>query len=180
MSRKRKLILAGLIVALGVAVTTTHNSKQEQEIRNLKEQVDNQRQMLYNKNMELEDLNVKLKENTKVINDLELAKQNLEQRVRESEAQKVSRGGSRQIPVRVTHYSAEETGSNITASGNVAQPYSTLAYNGLPFGTHVRIDGREYVVEDLCGIDGTADIFVNSTAEALSLGAYDTVMEVLD
>jgi hypothetical protein len=33
MSRKRKLILAGLVVALGVAVTTTHNSKQEQEIR---------------------------------------------------------------------------------------------------------------------------------------------------
>jgi rare lipoprotein A (peptidoglycan hydrolase) len=180
MPRKRKLILAGLIVALGVAVTTTHNSKQEQEIRNLKEQVDNQREMLYNKNMELEDLNVKLKESTKVINDLELAKQNLEQRVRESEAQQVSRGGGRQIPVRVTHYSAEETGSSITASGEVGQPYFTLAYNGLPLGTHVRIDGREYVIMDRCGIDGTADIFVNSTAEALSLGAYDTVMEVLD
>ena len=180
MSRKRKLILAGLIVALGVAVTTAHNSKQEQEIRDLKEQVDNQQQMLYNKNMELEDLNVKLKENTKVINDLELAKQNLEQRIKESEAQQVSRGGSRQIPVRVTHYSAEETGSSITASGEVGIPYGSIAYNGLPLYSHVRIDGKEYVVLDRAGIDGVADIFVNSTAEALSLGAYDTVMEVLD
>ena len=67
MSRKRKLILAGLVIALGVAVTTTHNSKQEEEIKILKEQVDNQREMLYNKNMELEDLNVK-KDETNALN----------------------------------------------------------------------------------------------------------------
>lgn len=180
MSRKRKLILAGLIVALGVAVTTTHNSKQEQEIRILKEQVDNQREMLYNKNIELEDLNVKLKENTKVINDLELAKQNLEQRVRESEAQQVSRGGGRQIPVRVTHYSAEETGSSITASGEIAQPYVSVAYNGVPLGSHIRMNGQEYVVSDRCGRDGVVDVFVNSTAEALSLGTYEAVIEIVD
>lgn len=180
MSRKRKLILAGLIVALGVAVTATHNSKQEEEIKILKEQVDNQREMLYNKNMELEDLNVKLKESTKVINDLELAKQNLEQRVRESEAQKVSRGGGRQVSVIVTHYSAEETGSSITASGEIAQPYKTVAYNGASLGSHIRMNGQEYVVSDRCGRDGVVDIFVNSTAEALSLGTYNAVIEVIE
>lgn len=180
MSRKRKLILAGLVVALGVAVTTTHNSKQEEEIKILKEQVDNQREMLYNKNMELEDLNVKLKETSKVVNDLELAKKNLEEEIQKREAQQVSRGGGREIPVIVTHYSAEETGSSITASGEIAQPYLSVAYNGVPLGSHIRMNGKEYVVSDRCGRDGVVDVFVNSTAEALSLGTYDAVIEIVD
>lgn len=177
MTKKRKLILAGLIVALGVAVTTTHNSKQEEEIKILKEQVDNQREMLYNKNMELEDLNVKLKENTKVINDLELAKQNLEQRVRESEAQQVSRGGGREIDVEVTFYT--HTGSP-TASGTMPQVGRTVACNFLEIGTHVVINGHEYIVEDTGGMSGNViDIFVDSEEEALSLGRQYTTVRIL-
>ena len=177
MTKKRKLILAGLIVALGVAVTTTHNSKQEQEIRNLKEQVDNQREMLYNKDTELEDLNVKLKENTKVINDLELAKQNLEQRVRESEAQQVSRGGGREIDVEVTFYT--HTG-NPTASGTMPQAGRSAACNFLALGSHVIINGHEYIIEDTGGMNGNViDIFVDSEEEALQLGRQYTTAIIL-
>ena len=178
MTRTRKMILAGLIVALGVAVTTTHNSKQEEEIKILKEQVDNQREMLYNKNMELEDLNVKLKESTKVINDLELVKQNLEQRVRESEAQQVSRGGSREVEVEVTFYT--HTG-NPTASGVMPQAGVTAACNFIPLGSHVVIDGHEYIIQDTGGALGNnvIDIFVDSEEEALSLGRQYTTARIL-
>ena len=115
-----------------------------------------------------------------ILYDHEWEKNHLVQEIEERSKPQASRGGGRQIPVRVTHYSAEETGSNITASGEAGTPYLTLAYNGLPLGTHVRIDGKEYIIQDRVGRDGVADIFVNSTAEALSLGSYDTVMEVIE
>lgn len=177
MTKKRKVILAGLIVALGVAVTTTHNSKQEQEIKILKEQVDNQREMLYNKNMELEDLNVKLKETSKVVNDLELAKKNLEEEVQKREAQQVSRGGGREINVEVTYYT--HTG-NPTASGTMPQAGRTVACNFLALNSHVVIDGHEYIVEDTGGMNGNViDIFVDSEEEALQLGRRYTTARIL-
>jgi 3D (Asp-Asp-Asp) domain-containing protein len=178
MTRKRKLILAGLVIALGVAVTTTHNSKQEEEIKILKEQVDNQREMLYNKNMELEDLNVKLKETSKVVNDLELAKKNLEEEIQKRETQQVSRGGGREIDVEVTYYT--HTG-NPTASGVMPQAEVTAACNFIPLGSHVVIDGHEYIIQDTGGALGNnvIDIFVDSEEEALSLGRQYTTARIL-
>ena len=170
---KKKIIIAGLLVAMGL----TFQGHQEEKIANLEKTIDNQSNEVYNRDITIQELNRKLIEQQKVIDDLALLNDRLEE---EREVQEVSRGGGRQIQVKVTHYSAEETGSSITASGKEGTPFLTLAYNGLPLGSHVRIDGREYVVEDRCGIDGVADIYVNSTAEALSLGSYYTTMEVLD
>lgn len=36
------------------------------------------------------------------------------------------------------------------------------ACNFLPMGTKVRVDGNEYVIADLCGIDNTIDIYIDS------------------
>ena len=180
MFSKRKTILVGLVIALGASVFVSHSTKQEEKIKNMQETIDKQNQTVYDKNIEIENLNVKLKETSKVVNDLELAKKNLEKEIQKREAQQVSRGGGRQVSVIVTHYSAEATGSSITASGEIAQPYKTVAYNGASLGSHIRMNGQEYVVSDRCGRNGVVDVFVNSTAEALSLGTYDAVIEVIE
>lgn len=174
---KKKIIALGVVTAiLGVGLAYTMTDK----VQELEERLDNQTQMLYNKDKEVKELNVRLKEREKVINDLVWEKNHLKEEIEERSKAQASRGSGRQIPVKVTHYSAEETGSNITASGEVGIPYYSVAYNGVSLGTHIRMNGKEYVVTDRCGYDDTIDIFVNSTAEALSLGAYNTVMEVID
>ena len=81
---------------------------------------------------------------------------------------------------RVTHYSSEETGSNVTASGEIAQLNHTIACNTLPFGTQVRINDIVYTVEDTGDMDGNGiDIYVSCSAEAFERGTYITEVEVL-
>lgn len=64
--------------------------------------------------------------------------------------------------------------SGYTASGTQATAGRTVANGSLPFGTHVLIDGVEYIVEDR-GVGGDQfDIFVNSHQEALDRGLYYT------
>lgn len=62
--------------------------------------------------------------------------------------------------------------SGITASGTVATPNHTVATGALPFGTHVVIDGQEYVVEDRGVGAYEIDIFVADHQEALNRGLY--------
>lgn len=57
----------------------------------------------------------------------------------------------------------------ITATGETVH-VGGVACNFLPFGTVVIIDGREYVVNDRCGIDGCIDIFMESYEDAIEFG----------
>lgn len=81
----------------------------------------------------------------------------------------------------ITHYSSEETGSNITASGNIAKLNHTVACNSLPFGTRVKINNKIYTVEDTgdMGEDGI-DIYVSNSAEAFQLGRYTAEVEIFE
>jgi 3D (Asp-Asp-Asp) domain-containing protein len=177
MSRKRKLILAGLIVALGASVFVSHNTKQEEKIKTMQETIDKQQQMIYNKDTMIEDLTVTVKEQHKVVNDLELAKNNLEEEIQKREAQQVSRGGGREIDVEVTFYT--HTG-NPTASGTMPRVGVTAACNFLALGSHVIINGHEYIIEDTGGMSGNViDIFVDSEEEALQLGRQYTTATIL-
>lgn len=58
-------------------------------------------------------------------------------------------------------YCNEPTGYG-SASG-VTLHSGCVAMNGVPLGATIAIDGEEYIVADRCGIDGTVDIFVEST-----------------
>ena len=75
----------------------------------------------------------------------------------------------------------------ITASGKVAQAGRTVAVNWLPFGTVVRIDGKEYRVEDRGAVSHfgsrkkpkkRVDIYMASHAEALAWGKRTVNVEV--
>ena len=65
-------------------------------------------------------------------------------------------------------YSPYDCGT-ITATGETVH-VGGVACNFLPFGTVVIIDGREYVVNDRCGIDGCIDIFMESYEDAIEFG----------
>lgn len=54
------------------------------------------------------------------------------------------------------------TGENVHVGG--------VACNFLPFGTVFVIDGKEYVVNDRCGIDNCIDIFMESYEDAIQFG----------
>lgn len=80
--------------------------------------------------------------------------------------------------------SADECGgdsSGITASGSVATEERTIAMDNVPFGTVVRIYGREYVVEDRFGGNYTdrIDIYFESKADALAFGRRQIEVEIL-
>lgn len=54
------------------------------------------------------------------------------------------------------------TGENVHVGG--------VACNFLSFGTVIVIDGKEYVVNDRCGIDNCIDIFMESYEDAIEFG----------
>ncbi len=87
---------------------------------------------------------------------------------------------------RITHYCACYTccgknpgdpGYGITATGTTATANRTIAVdpNVIPLGTHVVIDGVEYIAEDTGGAidDNRIDIYVSSHEEALALGVIN-------
>lgn len=69
----------------------------------------------------------------------------------------------------------------ITASGKKAVEGRTIAMDDVPLGTRVRIDGKEYVVEDRFGGDyeNRIDIYVNSKEDAMKFGRQYKEVEIL-
>nr|DAZ49919.1 MAG TPA: 3D containing protein [Caudoviricetes sp.] len=65
-------------------------------------------------------------------------------------------------------YTPYDSGT-ITATGETVH-VGGVACNFLPFGTVVIIDGKEYIVNDRCGIDNCIDIFMESYEEAIQFG----------
>lgn len=119
-----------------------------------------------------------IKEQQNIIEILERKEHEIETEVEEVEE---ILGSSYTQTVRITHYSSEETGSNITASGAIAQTNHTIASNTLPFGTKVKINGIIYTVEDTGDMEGNGiDIYVNDSEEAYNRGTHIVDVEVYE
>jgi 3D (Asp-Asp-Asp) domain-containing protein len=85
-----------------------------------------------------------------------------------------------------TYYTKNDAGMNglgITASGTKATAGRTIAVDPrfIPFGTHVLIDGKEYICEDSGGDikNNRIDIYVDSVEEALSKGRHKVSVVIL-
>lgn len=164
---KNKLILICISVLAVCGILWGYIGLKE-ELQNLQKIIDTQEEMLYIKDNQILEMN-------KIISGQE-------EKLIESydKIQKLEDKQLRTMNVKITHYSSEETGSTMTASGRHAQEGRTVACNFLPLGTQVLIDGNVYHVEDRGAMAGyTVDIYVGSTHEALSRGTYHTTMEVL-
>ena len=85
----------------------------------------------------------------------------------------------REVTVYVTAYSQGDqcdTGDTMANGEKVHE--GAVAYNGVPFGTKVIIDGREYTVKDRVGRDDTVDIYMNSVSRSLQWGRQRMTVRV--
>lgn len=76
---------------------------------------------------------------------------------------------------KITHYCPNyccSTENGVTASGETARPYQTVAMKGISFGTKISINGKVYIVQDRGVGSGVIDICVGSHEEALKKGVY--------
>ena len=169
MTKRNVLGMCLIVLALLVSIWDMHDFYSEQE--KMQKTIDVQKEMIYNRDKQIEEKNIRIEGLNQEVFDLR----------RELEDKQVSRGASRITTYKITHYSGDETGGTLTASGEVAQENHTIACNSLPFGTRVRINGNIFVVEDRGAMDSNIiDIFVGSYEEALERGAFYTEVEILD
>lgn len=72
------------------------------------------------------------------------------------------------------------TDTGMTASGVIAQSNHTVAFNGLPFGTEVYIEGHGfYIVEDTGAMSGF-DIFFDDHQSALDFGRQSANVYIVE
>lgn len=77
---------------------------------------------------------------------------------------------------RITEYCAEcnDPSGWESASGKHLED-GHVAMNGVPIGTIIEIQGKQYEVVDRCGIDGTVDIFKETEGCQCNRMDYQTV-----
>lgn len=169
MTRSKLITICILILAICGVLWGYIGLKEEAE--NLQKTIDTQTELIYNKDNQIIEM-------TKMISGQEEELIKAYDKIKELEEEKQQQSNTMQV--KITHYSSEETGSTMTASGRHAQVGRTVACNFLPLGTRILINGQEYVVDDRGAMTGNVvDIYVGSTHEALSRGTYHTIMEVL-
>lgn len=142
------------------------------DVENLKKTIDIQQEMIYNKDNQILELETRIAELDKSLIESIKEREELEQQI-------VQKSLNTRI-FKITHYSAEETGTSMTASGRIAQENHTIACNSLPMFTRVKINGQIYTVEDTGGMaDDVIDIFVGDGEDIDSLGIYEAEVEIL-
>ena len=184
-------MLLGVNVVLAYNLNVSHNINTEatQKIKEATQKIKEQDRIITDINKELEEIIEKLQAKELAVAEVEEIKyaeaehKEIEKHLGEEQnviEEPVVYSSGYTMTCRVTHYSSEETGSNVTASGEIAQLNHTIACNTLPFGTQVRINGIVYTVEDTGDMDGNGiDIYVSCSAEAFERGTYITEVEVL-
>jgi len=78
----------------------------------------------------------------------------------------------------VSAYTPHDSGS-LTASGHIPIEGVTVAMNDVPLGTIIEIDGKQYEVQDRCGMD-RIDIFMESYHQAIEWGVRHKEIKVYD
>lgn len=158
------LLAAGIIFTGGFYIHKLSDKNAELEVA-----LSNQIELNQEKDISIEDLN----------NRLKTMEDNLQERNQKIEElqESIEQANNNTMEVELTFYGA--TGE-LTASGTVPQVGRTVACNFLAMGTHVRINGHEYIVEDTGAMQGNViDVFVHTEEEAEQLGRQSATMEIL-
>ena len=84
------------------------------------------------------------------------------------------------VRVEVTAYSVGDglTPSDTMANGEKVHE-GAVAYNDVPLGTKVVIDGKTYTVKDRMADNGVVDIYMNTVEAAIKHGRKVKVIEIL-
>lgn len=168
----RKSILA-LVTGIGLVFTSTVfglTKHYETKLHNQKIILDNTKEEVYNRDVQIEELQ-------KNIDKLEIEMQDLHDTLQEQQQKNEELSNKQVHTMEITHYT--HTG-NPTASGKYPVAGRTCASNDFPIGTKLRIDGNVYTVEDTGAMgSGVIDLFVDSYNEAIQKGRYVAEVEVL-
>ena len=173
MTKKSKtlaaLLAAGIIFTGGFYIHKLSDKNAELEVA-----LSNQLELNQEKDISIEDLNNRLKTMEDNLHERNQKIEELQESIKQQESTKQA---NNTMEVELTFYGA--TGE-LTASGTVPQVGRTVACNFLPMGTHVRINGHEYIVEDTGAMQGNViDVFVHTEEEATQLGRQSATMEIL-
>lgn len=83
------------------------------------------------------------------------------------------------VDVTCTAYSAGDGLTPSTTMANGEEVYvGAVAYNDVPLGTRIEIDGMIYTVCDRVGSDGVVDIYMNTIDECFEFGVQDKRIKV--
>jgi len=173
MTKKSKtlaaLLAAGIIFTGGFYINKLSAKNAELEVA-----LSNQLELNQEKDISIEDLNNRL---IIMEDNLHERNQKIEELQESIKQQESTKQANNTMEVELTFYGA--TGE-LTASGTVPQVGRTVACNFLAMGTHVRINGHEYIVEDTGAMQGNViDVFVHTEEEATQLGRQSATMEIL-
>ena len=169
----KKAIIA-VLRSVGLATTGT-SIHYEHKLTNQKVVLND---TINKQNEEIETLNNSLEDLQKELDSMKDTIKAQRQELLELKEPKPVQLSSKKVNMELTYYVA--TG-NPTASGKMPKAGRTCASNRFSLGTHLLIDGKEYIVEDRGGALGNSviDIFVDSYEEAVRLGRRKAVVEVL-
>ena len=178
--KKNNLIKAGVVLGTVFLINAgwAHYSDCQQE--NFKKAIDNQQEVLYNKDIEIKELNNVVMNQGEEITTLTAELETLKE-AKVAEASSKPNSNYRTITVKTTAYTAGDGDTPSTTMANGQEVYvGAVAYNGVPLGTKIEINGNMYTVCDRVGSDGVVDIYMNSYNEAVQYGVQYKEIKIYD
>ena len=178
--KKNNLIKAGVVfgTVFWMNMGWLYYSDCQQE--SFKKAIDNQQEVVYNKDMEIKELNNVVMNQGEEITTLTAELETLKG-AKVAEASSKPNSNYRTITVKTTAYTAGDGDTPSTTMANGQEVYvGAVAYNGVPLGTKIEIDGNMYTVCDRVGSGGVVDIYMNSYNEAVQYGVQYKEIKIYD
>ena len=159
-------ILLGVNILLAYNLNVSHNINKEQE-----KTISNLNFAIKYTNKELEEINERLQSKELAVAEAEYAE------VEHKEIEKHLGESFYYVDVKCTAYNEGNALCPSTTMANGEEVYvGAVAYNDVPLGTKVEIDGVVYTVCDRVGSDGVLDIYMDSLDACYDFGVqYKTV-----
>ena len=178
--KKSNLIKAGVVLGtvFWINMGWLYYSDCQQE--NFKKALDNQQEVVYNKDIEIKELNNVVMNQGEEITTLTAELETLKG-AKVAEASNKPSNNYRTITAKTTAYTAGDGDTPSTTMANGQEVYvGAVAYNGVPLGTKIEINGNMYTVCDRVGSDGVVDIYMNSYNEAIQYGVQYKEIKIYD
>ena len=178
--KKSNLIKTGVVLGTVFLINAgwVHYSDCQQE--NFKKAIDSQQEVVYNKDIEIKELNSVIKNQGEEITTLTAELETLKE-AKVAEASSKPNSNYRTITVKTTAYTLYENETPSSTMANGQEVYvGAVAYNDVPLGSKIEIDGNMYTVCDRVGSDGVVDIYMNSYNEAIQYGVQYKEIKIYD
>lgn len=178
--KKSNLIKTGVVfgTVFWINMGWLYYSDCQQE--NFKKAIDNQQEVVYNKDIKIKELNNVVMNQGEEITTLTAELETLKG-AKVAEASSKPNSNYRTITVKTTAYTLYENETPSSTMANGQEVYvGAVAYNDVPLGSKIEIDGNMYTVCDRVGSDGVVDIYMNSYNEAIQYGVQYKEIKIYD